>query len=171
MTRQNIYCKIRHTYFTTFQDHYMVTIIISICLLITPFILAFCHSIIIYSEHHSRIYANYFIACNFSIITFINSYMCLLYGDSVSKFQGWIFTPAIFQIGIFQLSMCFFSIIAIIKKPPFKAACLIFFSIYSILSSFTLLTDDSHNQFIAILFAINITTGLIAYVLYRLIGR
>ncbi|AJC48808.1 membrane protein [Allofrancisella guangzhouensis] len=149
----------------------MITIIINTCLLITPFILAFCHNTIIYSKHHSKMYANYFIACNISVITFINSYMCLLYGDSISKFQGWIFTPAIFQIGVFQLSMFFFSIIAIIKKLPFKAACLIFFSIYSILSSFTLLTDDSHNQFIAILFAMNMITGLIAYILYRLIDR
>ncbi|QIV95851.1 hypothetical protein EDC55_10536 [Allofrancisella inopinata] len=149
----------------------MVTIIISICLLITPFILAFCHSIIIYSQNHSRIYANYFIACNFSIITFINSYMCLLYGDSVSKFQGWIFTPAIFQIGIFQLSMCFFSIIAIIKKPPFKAACLVFFSIYSILSSFTLLTDDTYNEFIVALFTIDLITAMVAYILYALLDK
>ena len=80
----------------------MVTIIIGICLLITPFIIAFLHSNIIYNKNYAKIYANYFIITNISFYTFINSYAYLVDGDSISKFQGWIYTPAVFQIGIFE---------------------------------------------------------------------
>ncbi|WP_150467756.1 DUF6790 family protein [Francisella sp. SYW-9] len=149
----------------------MVTIIISICLLITPFIIAFLHSSIIYNKHYPSVYANYFIASNISLMTLINSYAYLVYGDSMSKFQGWIFTPAVFQIGIFQLCLFIFSILALFKNPQFKAACLIFFTIYTILDSLTLFSGSTYNNALEAIFFINIIAALISYILYRFLSK
>ncbi|ALB01799.1 membrane protein [Francisella persica ATCC VR-331] len=150
----------------------MVTIIVSVCLLITPFIIAFLHSSIIHDKHYANIYANYFIISNISLYTLINSYVYLVCGDIMSKFQGWIFTPAVFQIGIFQLAIFLFSILALFKNSQFKAACLIFFAIYTILNSLTLFNSGSvYNSVVEAIFFVNIVAAVIAYVLYRVLNR
>ena len=149
----------------------MVTTIVSVCLLITPFIIAFLHSSIIHAKHYANIYANYFIIINISLYTLINSYVYLEDGDSVSKFQGWIFTPAVFQIGIFQLALFLFSILALFKNNQFKAACLIFFAIYTILNSPTLFSGSVYNSVVEAIFFVNIAAAVIAYVLYKVLSR
>lgn len=149
----------------------MVTIIISICLLITPFTIAFLHSSIIYGKQRANIYANYFIISNVTLFGFINSYAYLIDGGSISKFQGWIFTPAVFQIGVFQLAVLIFSILALFKNNQFKSACLIFFAIYTVLNSLTLFSGSVYNQYIEAIFFVNIITALIAYILYRILNR
>ena len=149
----------------------MVTIIINACLLIAPFVIAFLHSSIIYNKHYANVYVNYFIASNISLLTLINSYAYLLYGDNISKFQGWIFTPAVFQIGIFQLGLFLFSILTLFKNSQFKAACLMFFAIYTVLSSLTLFNGTVYNQDVKIIFFINLATALIAYILYKILSR
>ncbi|WP_341483128.1 hypothetical protein, partial [Francisella tularensis] len=103
-----------------------------------PFIIAFLHSIIINAKHQITIYSNYFIVSNISLYNLINSYAYLLDGDTISKFQGWIFTPAVFQIGIFQLALFLFSSLALFKYSQFKASFLIFLTIYRVLNSLTL---------------------------------
>jgi len=148
----------------------MVTIIVSICLLITPFTIAFMHSSIIYNKHNANIYANYFIASNISFFSLINCYTYLLDGVSISKFQGWIYSPAIFQIGIFQLAICLFSILALFKSNQFKSACLIFFAIYTVLNSLTLFSGSIYNEYVEAIFFVNIITALIAYILYRILS-
>ncbi|AFJ43730.1 DUF6790 family protein [Francisella orientalis] len=148
----------------------MVTVIISICLLISPFIIAFLHSSIIYSKHHENIYANYFIVFNISPYACINSFTYLVDGDSISKFQGWIYTPAVFQIGIFELAIFLFSILALFKNREFKAACLIFFAIYTLLDALTLFSGQIYSQYIEAVFFINITTAIIAYILYKILS-
>lgn len=149
----------------------MVTIIISICLLITPFTIALLHSSIIYGRQRASIYANYFIVSNITLFSFINSYAYLADGVSISKFQGWIFTPAVFQIGIFQLVMLIFSILALFKNNQFKSACLIFFAIYTVLNSLTLFSGSVYSEYIEAIFLVNIVTALIAYILYRVLSR
>ena len=47
-------------------------------------------------------------------------------GDYMNKFQGWIYTPVVFQLGIHELALFLFSIIALFKGFGFKATCLIF---------------------------------------------
>ncbi|AIT10206.1 membrane protein [Candidatus Francisella endociliophora] len=149
----------------------MVTVIISICLLISPFIIAFLHSSIMYGKHHVNIYANYFIVSNISFFSFINSYTYLLDGDSISKFQGWIFTPAVTQIGIFQLGLFIFSILALFKNAQFKAACLIFYAIYTVLNSLMLFSGSVYNEYVEAIFFVNIVAAVISYVLYRILNR
>jgi len=149
----------------------MVTIIISICLLTTPFTIAFLHSSIIYGKQQASIYANYFIISNVTLFSFINSYAYLIDGDSISKFQGWIFTPAVFQIGIFQSAMLVFSILALFKNNQFKSACLVFFAIYTVLNSLTLFSGSVYNQYVEAIFFVNIITALIAYILYKVLDR
>lgn len=149
----------------------MVTIILSICLLITPFIIAFLHSSIIHAKHHINIYANYFIVSNISLYNLINSYAYPLDGDNISKFQGWIFTPAVFQIGIFQLALFLFSILALFKNSQFKASCLIFFTIYTVLNSLTLFSGSIYYSGVETIFFVNLATALIAYILYRILTR
>ncbi|APD50699.1 DUF6790 family protein [Francisella hispaniensis] len=149
----------------------MVTIIVSVCLLITPFIIAFLHSSIICAKHHANIYANYFIISNISLYTFINSYAYLVDGDNISKFQGWIFTPAVFQIGIFELALFLFSILALFKNSQFKAACLIFFAIYTVLNSLTLFSGSIYYSGVEAVFFVNTAAAVIAYVLYRILTR
>ncbi|MBY7734924.1 DUF6790 family protein [Francisella philomiragia] len=149
----------------------MVTVIISICLLISPFIIAFLHSSIIYGKHHANIYANYFIVFNISLYACINSFTYLVDGDSISKFQGWIYTPAVFQIGIFELAIFLFSILALFKNREFKTACLIFFAIYTLLDALTLFSGQIYSQYVEAVFFINITTALIAYILYKILNR
>ncbi|BCD90999.1 hypothetical protein fh0823_11380 [Francisella halioticida] len=89
----------------------------------------------------------------------------------MSKFQGWIFTPAVFQIGIFQLCLFIFSVLALFKNSQFKAACLIFFSIYIILDSLTSFSGSIYNQAVEAVFFINLIAALIAYILYRLLSK
>ncbi|GAB4224729.1 MAG: hypothetical protein Kow0076_7510 [Francisella sp.] len=149
----------------------MVSAVVSFCLLITPFILAFLHSSIIYKQHHIKIYANYFIASNITLFMLINSYAYLVDGYSISKFQGWIFTPAIFQIGIFELSFFLFSIIALFKCQNFKSACLIFFCIYTILNSLTLFNGSVYYSGVEAIFVINISSATISYILARLLSK
>lgn len=149
----------------------MVTTIVSVCLLITPFIIVFLHSSIIHAKHYENIYANYFIISNKNLYTLINSYVYLAYGDSMSKFQGWIFTPAVFHIGIFQLTLFLFSILALLKNNQFKAACLIFFCYYTILNSPTLFSGSVYNSVVEVIFFVNIAAAVIAYVLYKVLSR
>lgn len=148
----------------------MVTIVISVCLLITPFTIAFLHSSIIYGKHNPNIYANYFIAINISLLMLLNSYAYLVDGDAISKFQGWIYTPAVFQLGLYQLALFLFSIIALVKSSQFKAGCLIFFAIYSILSIFSLLLGD-YNKLVPSIMVINLLTALLAYMLSIFLTR
>jgi hypothetical protein len=70
----------------------------------------------------------------------LNSYAYLIDGDYISKFQGWIYTPAVFQLGLYQLALFLFSIVALFKGSGFKASCLIFFAIYNVLSTLSLFT-------------------------------
>lgn len=145
----------------------MVTITITICLLITPFTIAFLHSSIIYNKHSASVYANYFIVGNISIMSLINSYAYLIYGDYISKFQGWPFSPAIFELGIFQLCLLILSVIAIFKGPQFKAACLIFFSFFIILNSINLAFNTTPNTEIKTLVCLGLLQGFISYFFYR----
>ena len=145
----------------------MVTITITICLLITPFTIAFLHSSILYNKHHIGLYANYFIISNISFTALMNSYAYLLDGDYISKFQGWSFTPAIFELGIFQLSLFILSIISLFKGYQFKAASLIFFSFYSMLNSYNMIYNTEYNNTIATIFCLGLLQGLIAYIFYR----
>jgi len=148
----------------------MVTIVISLCLLVTPFTIAFFHSSIIYGKHNPNIYANYFIVVNTSLLMLLNSYAYLIDGDYISKFQGWIYTPAVFQLGIYQLALFLFSIIALFKGSQFKAGCLMFFAIYNILSIFSLFSG-AYNELILWMMAVNILTALLSYVLYKFLMR
>ncbi|QLE79700.1 hypothetical protein FLM55_08120 [Francisella sp. Scap27] len=148
----------------------MVTIVISVCLLITPFIIGFLHSSIIYKKHSPNIYANYFIAINISVFMLLNSYAYLVDGDYMSKFQGWIYTPAVFQLGIYQLALFLFSIIALFKGSAFKAGCLIFFSIYTLLNILSLFSGD-YNEVALWLMVVDLLTAMLAYVLYKCLIR
>ena len=148
----------------------MVTIVISLCLLITPFTIAFLHSSIIYGKHNPNIYANYFIAANISLLMLLNSYAYLIDGDYISKFQGWIYTPAVFQLGLYQLALFLFSIIALFKGSEFKAACLLFFSIYTILNILSLFTSN-YNEIVNAVIVINILTAVISFGLYKSLCR
>ncbi len=56
----------------------------------------------------------------------LNSYGYLLNGDYMSKFQGCIYTPAAFQLVIYQLALFLFSVIVLFKGSAFKAGCLLF---------------------------------------------
>ena len=89
----------------------------------------------------------------------------------MSKFQGWIFTLAVFQIGIFQLARFLFSILTLFKNNQFKAACLIFFAIYKILNSPTLFSGSVYNSVVEAIFFVNIAAAVIAYVLYKILSR
>ena len=148
----------------------MVTIVISLCLLVTPFTIAFFHSSIIYGKHNPNIYANYFIAANISLLMLLNSYAYLVDGDYMSKFQGWIYTPAVFQLGIYQLALFSFSIIALFKGSAFKAGCLIFFAIYNILSIFSLFSG-AYNELVLWIMTVNLLTALLSFVLYKFLMR
>jgi hypothetical protein len=148
----------------------MVTIVISLCLLITPFTIAFLHSSIIYGKHNPNIYANYFIAANISLLMLLNSYAYLVDGDYISKFQGWIYTPAVFQLGLYQLALFLFSIIALFKGSQFKAGCLLFFSIYMVLNILSLFTGN-YNEIVNAVIVINILTAVISFGLYKALCR
>ncbi|AXA34244.1 DUF6790 family protein [Francisella adeliensis] len=148
----------------------MVTIVISVCLLITPFIIAFLHSSIIYKKHFPNIYANYFIAINISVFMLLNSYAYLVDGDYMSKFQGWIYTPAVFQLGLYQLSLFILSIVALFKGSAFKAACLLFFSIYTILNILSLFSG-AYNEIANAVMIVDILTAVISFGLYKALSR
>ncbi|MFT4694832.1 MAG: hypothetical protein ACI8TE_001754 [Francisella sp.] len=148
----------------------MVTIVISLCLLITPFTIAFLHSNIIYGKHNPNIYANYFIAANISLLMLLNSYAYLIDGDYISKFQGWIYTPAVFQLGLYQLALFLFSIIALFKGSQFKAGCLLFFSIHMVLNILSLFTGN-YNEIVNAVIVINILTAVISFGLYKVLSR
>lgn len=148
----------------------MVTIVISVCLLITPFIIGFLHSSIIYKKHSPNIYANYFIAINISVFMLLNSYAYLVDGDYMSKFQGWIYTPAVFQLGLYQLALFIFSVIALLKGSAFKAGCLLFFSIYTLLNILSLFSG-AYNGLVLWIMAVNLLTALLSYILYKYLMR
>lgn len=148
----------------------MVAITITLCLLISPFVLAFAHSAIIFNKHKASLYANYFIVFNVSYYTFINSLAYLVYGDDISKFQGWIYSPAIFQIGIFQLSIFIYSLIVLFKDSKFKSGLLLFFSIYTVLNSFSLFTGNVSEPHIVLwMFVLGLITAFISFVFYRIL--
>jgi hypothetical protein len=148
----------------------MVTIVISLCLLVTPFTIAFLHSSIIYGKHNPNIYANYFIAANISLLMLLNSYAYLVDGDYISKFQGWIYTPAVFQLGLYQLALFLFSVIALFKGSEFKAGCLLFFSIYTLLNILSLFSGD-YNEIVNAVVVVDILTAVISFGLYKALCR
>jgi len=148
----------------------MVTIVISLCLLVTPFTIAFFHSSIIYGKHNPNIYANYFIVPNISLLMLLNSYAYLVDGDYISKFQGWIYTPAVFQLGLYQLALFLFSVIALFKGSEFKAGCLLFFSIYTLLNILSLFSGD-YNEIVNAVVVVDILTAVISFGLYKALCR
>ena len=148
----------------------MVTIVISLCLLVTPFTIAFLHSSIIYGKHNPNIYANYFIAANISLLMLLNSYAYLIYGDYMSKFQGWIYTPAVFQLGLYQLALFLFSVIALFKGSAFKASCLLFFSIYTLLNILSLF-NGVYNEIVNAVVVVDVLTAAISFGLYKALCR
>ena len=148
----------------------MVTIVISLCLLVTPFTIAFFNSSIIYGKHNPNIYANYFIAANISLLMLLNSYAYLVDGDYISKFQGWIYTPAVFQLGLYQLALFLFSVIALFKGSEFKAGCLLFFSIYTLLNILSLFSGD-YNEIVNAVVVVDILTAVISFGLYKALCR
>ena len=145
----------------------MVTLVITICLLITPFIMAFSHCAIIYNKHSASVYTNYFIVFSISSFALMNAIAYLTDGDSVAQFQGWNFSPAVFQIGLFELSLFIFSIFAVFKNKSFKAGFLLFFAIYTVMSSFTLFSGSKLEDGLLGMFIVENVSAFIAYVFYK----
>ena len=145
----------------------MVTLVIYISLLITPFIMAFSHCSILYKKHYSHIYADYFIVFDISLYMVMNAFAYLFNGEYISSFQSWQFTPAITQLGILYLTISIISIISLFKDKSFKSCFLIFYSIYLILHSFTLFSGKAIDSHILGLYIVDIIKSLTCYLLYK----
>jgi hypothetical protein len=133
--------------------------------------MAFAQCAIIYKKHSTSIYANYFIIFSISSFALLNSIAYMTDGDSISKFQGWDFSPAIFQIGIFQLAIFLYSVIAIFKNNNFKASMLLFFAIYTIMDSFTVFNGSQIQDNVLGIFLVENLTAFIALIFYRILYR
>lgn len=88
----------------------------------------------------------------------------------MSKFQGWIYTPAVFQLGLYQLALFLFSVIALFKGSGFKAACLLFFSIYTLLNILSLFSGN-YNEIASSVIVVDILTAVISFGLYKVLGK